>query len=253
MGNTQPGFLAHASVLSRSPVLERMCDGPFQESITREIHLPEDDASDFSIVLEYLYTGNLQTIDMEDSCIGADQLASIYILADRYDLPFLKELIVRELSVHFSGIDSDVSCKHAIEFVRIAHKIYHGTAESQSNAVFYKYFEKTVMLALGVLEDDDLVAAQEMLADGGIFAIHLFQYQLNKMLKDKAKIRTLQDTEEKCRVAQTDLQKVTTELASLRWEHRELKSECNQARSKFEQSKSHHEAAHSDCRCRLFR
>ena len=61
-------FFAHESVLSQSPVLGRMCIGDFKESKQKHIDLPEDNATTFGKVLDYLYSGDLgpptqQTMD----------------------------------------------------------------------------------------------------------------------------------------------------------------------------------------------
>ncbi|KAL9118181.1 MAG: hypothetical protein Q9187_005276 [Circinaria calcarea] len=220
VGNTQPVLFAHASVLSQSPVLARMCEGPFHENSTVQICLPEDDASVFKVVLEYLYTGKIRPPNKKYLRIGADQLANIYLLADKYDLPVLKEKIVRELRWYFSDITSAYmaasrigpTSELAVQFFVIAQKIYQGTAASQSGQIFHEYFCETAISASVVLQNQGCVVVQAMLTHGGKLAADFFRLQMVDKNNSKVEIR---DLEQKHKDALGVIRELRAKLASM--------------------------------------
>lgn len=50
-------WVVHEAVLSKSPVLAKICQAPMAESKTKVIEIPEDDPSSFGRLLGYLYCG----------------------------------------------------------------------------------------------------------------------------------------------------------------------------------------------------
>jgi len=58
IGREQRLFAAHEDVLCHSPYFASMCRGPFFESTSKRIDLPDEEPEIFSSVLEYLYKGD---------------------------------------------------------------------------------------------------------------------------------------------------------------------------------------------------
>ena len=145
-----------------------MCDseGPFLESKSHRIKLPEDEASDFGLLLEYLYGGDLPTssiLEIGGNVELADRLAKIYILADKYQLPLLKNYIVTTLQSL-----STFLLKNPLTFFTTCHMIYHNIHGSQSDAMLYNFFAENAAIALGEIDESGYKALDPMLDEGGI-------------------------------------------------------------------------------------
>lgn len=84
-----------------------MCDGDFKEAHERHLVLPEDNPTDVGILVEYLYTrdfwaGNPQaSVPKQESAV---KLASIYLLADKYDLDGMKVLTTKKKIASYTNI-----------------------------------------------------------------------------------------------------------------------------------------------------
>ncbi|KAE8446182.1 hypothetical protein EG329_012407 [Mollisiaceae sp. DMI_Dod_QoI] len=82
-------------VLPQSKVLAARIDGNFKEGITREINLPDDDPKIFDRLIQFL---SKETFDDEASTneVSEDShltiYTKVYVLAEKYDIPSLKEL-----------------------------------------------------------------------------------------------------------------------------------------------------------------
>lgn len=84
-----------------SPVLACMTTSSFSEGLAKQITLPEDDADNFGRIIEHLYGNNdaAFTVDLLD-LNGAEKLADMYGLAEKYQLPAFQDLIIRKLKQH---------------------------------------------------------------------------------------------------------------------------------------------------------
>ncbi|KAL8632306.1 hypothetical protein Q9189_001978 [Teloschistes chrysophthalmus] len=118
VGSEGKTLTAHAAYLSQSPVLERMCNSRFRESETLTINLPEDEVEIIQATIQYFYTGDFwvfgSTATLEttegigkdaavkatgcEKLAAAENLATMYITADKYQIQDLKSLVVKKLA-----------------------------------------------------------------------------------------------------------------------------------------------------------
>lgn len=215
------------------------------ESVTRQIYLPDDNVTDFGLVLEYLYTGDFPfegSIDLKLE----DQLAEVYILADKYQLPLLKELVIAKLR---SSMSSNVTtAARSLTFLTIAHKIYHGTLGSESDEVFYQFFADTAISALEKVDTNKLHVVEEMIDDGGRFATDVFALQLCKMQRDKSVLaERYERLEEELRMARRDISATDRDHITTVEELQSLQASFNNLQIKSDKAAIHHTAAHPHC------
>ena len=137
-------FHSHEAVLSRSPVFERMCNGSFKEGVEQQIELPDDDAHIFGRVLEYMYCGVFDKFETPTPNVKVLVLADLYILAEKYQLSGLKELLIPPMATILDNA-SDAECIE--NFFHAARKIYENTPDSE--ALFPDSFKRTVTKMLG--------------------------------------------------------------------------------------------------------
>lgn len=137
-------FHAHEAVLSRSPVFERMCSGTFKESVEKQIDLPDDDANAFGCVLEFMYLGVFRGDETPDRVAKADLLANVYVLAEKYQLKDLQDLLICPLGAILESASKD-ECLEC--FFDAAHKIYENSPDS--DVVFPGLFKRAVTFMLG--------------------------------------------------------------------------------------------------------
>ena len=137
-GRQRHKFTAHASFLCQSPVLERMCHGPFEESLIFTIRLPDENPDTLQAVIQYLYTGNTQKFGSvnETGCTirALLKLAELYGVAEKYQLQGLKALVIKKLE---GSIDVDA---RPFEFMMAARKIYNCIPDSDKD--FREFFKK---------------------------------------------------------------------------------------------------------------
>ena len=168
VGSEKHQFYSHAKVLSQSPVFERMCNGSFKESAEQHIELPDDDANVFGCMLEYLYSGVVHGFETPSQGSDAAVLADVYILAEKYQLNKLKELLITPMAVFLDSVEKECAgC-----FFDAALKIYHNTPDS--DLIFQDFFKISVTQLL-----DDKVPGMEAhikrcISDGGKLALDTF-------------------------------------------------------------------------------
>ena len=108
MGPNNQTFNVHESVLSKPPVLARMCSDGFQESVSSAIRLPEDEAEIFG----FSHAGFMEGLEG----LGlANKLADIYIMAEKYQIDDLKDIVIEMLS----SIMSSTSSQHCFSDLRV--------------------------------------------------------------------------------------------------------------------------------------
>ncbi|KAL8803994.1 MAG: hypothetical protein Q9200_006000 [Gallowayella weberi] len=171
VGPEEKQFTAHASFLAQSPVFDRMCHGHFEESHTLQIRLPEDDPIVIKAIIQYLYSGSFHDFGTEEACgntaDAANELAEIYIVAEKYGLEDLKTLILEKLDEV-----TDVTWNIA-EFLSVSRKIYACTSDSDDR--YSKFFEVAMaeMPSLLDIVRYHLEVFQECVSSGGKLAVDM--------------------------------------------------------------------------------
>ncbi|KAL8910404.1 MAG: hypothetical protein Q9171_004313 [Xanthocarpia ochracea] len=168
VGLQEQKYTAHASFLSRSPVLDRMCHGEFEESRTFTIRLPDDKPKVIKAMIQYLYSGDFRDpSSAEPYRKTAYDLAEIYGSAEKYQLQGLKALIIKKL-----GSVVDV-VKRPIEFMSTAKVIYDCIPNSDMDfrAFFKNSASKSLLPTIKAKAIRQEFDAQ--LADGGTMAVDM--------------------------------------------------------------------------------
>ncbi|EER25635.1 hypothetical protein D8B26_000046 [Coccidioides posadasii str. Silveira] len=101
VGESEAQFQAHKDLLcQKSPFFNGALTSDFKEAAEHAITLPEDDPDTFERFLQWVYSGTYVL-----SGIGSDeevderymQLAQLYVLADKLEVPALKHNIINEM------------------------------------------------------------------------------------------------------------------------------------------------------------
>lgn len=115
-----------------------MCHGPFEESLTFTIRLPDENPDTIQAVIQYLYSGNTQKFGSvnETGCTitALLKLAELYGVAEKYQLQGLKALVIKKLE---DSIDVDA---RPFEFMTAAREIYNCIPDSDKD--FREFFRK---------------------------------------------------------------------------------------------------------------
>lgn len=171
VGPEQKCFRAHAAFLAQSPIFEISCYGNFKESQEQRIELPDDDPDVAEAIIQYCYSGNILdfgTADEEEgSAKAANQLAELYIAAEKYQLEDLKCLAVQKLE-----LVTDVE-QSPLEFLNTAQKIYSSIAEEEN--VYRVFFGASASLLPRPSRMSKRLreAFDECLSQGGFLAMDL--------------------------------------------------------------------------------
>lgn len=188
---------AHQGALSQSPVLRRMCSGPFLEASTKHINLPEDDPEVFTRLLSFLYGGDFAPLNehfhkktISLLAVGSlwdisQLLANVYIAADKYDIDDLKELIV----LKYSRLHPFLAPEIALE---AAQRIYFGVPDQDRK--FRDYF----CVQLPELVDSPTINSSDHLEHylhgGGNLATDLFRAQTKRLQEADAAAAAITET-----------------------------------------------------------
>ena len=167
-------FTAHSEILFKSPVLKRMCNGPFLENQTKVINLPDDDADIIELMLECLYSSHnahsdlnfVKVICHEAGISFLKQLAELYIVADKYQLSGIQTVIVDTLAdkqIHFTNVTM---------FLMITGRIYENIATS--NGPFPRWFRNVVKRSLERASPNQLKAFRDLVRGGDDLAADIF-------------------------------------------------------------------------------
>jgi len=116
-------LFAQQSVLSQSPILSRFCQPGFKESEVKHIGLSADEADVFDRLPEYLYACVYGTAFTETYNL-TDELVSIYILAEKYELEHHTILTIRKLQ------NVNWVSRTSTAFFAISQRIYTNTLSS---------------------------------------------------------------------------------------------------------------------------
>ncbi|KAL8868283.1 MAG: hypothetical protein Q9174_005090 [Haloplaca sp. 1 TL-2023] len=166
----------------QSPVFDAMCRHFFKESTTHQIDLPEDDPEAFNLTLKYLYTGDFAGYNGfvkndgqdTDRDVRALRLADVFLLADKYQISDLKELVVSKLAnlIHVS--------ENLPTFLEVSRTIYTGIPEEET--VYRSFFKKA---AMGIQKVDEMdgssyKAFDKAISGGGMLASDLVASMLSQ-------------------------------------------------------------------------
>lgn len=170
--------MVHKSILRLSPVLACMTTSSFSEGIAKEIALPEDDEDSFGRILEHLYGNNDAAFDIQlQGLDGAEKLADVYGLAEKYQLPDVQDRVIQKLK------QLDVLKHNRKIFFRIARQICQTTRDSDT--VFDSYFAQQAAEHLKCMSQNEVDWLSKMLCSGGSFASRIFQVQADIYRKSK--------------------------------------------------------------------
>lgn len=160
-----------------------MCNGSFKESVENQIELPDDDANVFECMLEYMYRGALHGVETPTQSVRAAMMADLYILAEKYQLSGLKELLIPPLASILDNADAT----HIECFFHAARKIYENTPDSE--VLFPASYKKEVAQMLGYRNQYVYIEShiKRFLFDGGKLAQDTFDASLSAgdEIKDK--------------------------------------------------------------------
>lgn len=218
--------MVHRSILRLSPVLACMTTSSFSEGITKEIAFPEDDADGFGRILEHLYGNNDAAFDVcELGFDGAEKLADVYGLAEKYQLPNVQDRVIRELK------QLDELKLNQKLFFRIARQICQVTRESDAN--FDSYFAQQAAIHLKSMSKQEVDELSKLLCSGGSFASKIFQIQADSYRKsqlvwlaEKVSLREKGAAAEE--QLQRELRKVIADLEKGQRVHKSQHPSCHQ-------------------------
>ncbi len=151
-----------------------MCSGPYAESLTKEITLPDDDPDSFSFLLACLSGKPSDAVINFDDLHRANEekLVATYMLADKYELTRAKETIIDILKEHVE-LDTGPVC-NAVRFFSIAAQLSDHNTPLSRDKLFDDYFKETAPRHLRVLarhpESSEMHQFAELLEYGGSFA-----------------------------------------------------------------------------------
>ena len=169
-------FLVHEDVLSLSPVFGAMCKSRFTEGQTQKIMLPEDDPVIIRRILDYFYSRRYD-VESETSAERITEFASLFIYADKYQLPHLQKIIIDDLFPMIIDLR-----KYQYEFYAEARRVYDNTAGAAHEA-FRSWFRDQLGSFLREGLDPDIGSGQaaedgskkqvlaEVITAGGDFAL----------------------------------------------------------------------------------
>ncbi|KAL9608796.1 MAG: hypothetical protein Q9167_006383 [Letrouitia subvulpina] len=133
-------FLVHQAVLDASPVLSRLCS----ECTDNRLNLPDDDPSQFGLLLEFLYSKDFNFLSDNSSNSKDDtkgtitpalhELCQIYRIGEKYQLPKIQKCVVGKFD-KTTDLERD-----PISFLRVAKELYGTLAESDS--IYAPFFVK---------------------------------------------------------------------------------------------------------------
>ncbi|KAL9043392.1 MAG: hypothetical protein Q9214_003421 [Letrouitia sp. 1 TL-2023] len=231
VGPDKENFIVHQSALNASPVLSRLCS---ESSITNRLDLPDDDPSQFGLLLEFLYSKDFDSLnddssDSRDNAQGTrsaalEELCQIYRIGEKYQLPNLQKCAVDKL-------DKMTDTKRdPMSFLQAAKELYKTLADSDS--IFTPFFLKKAEKLLRQAEIPASVRQliQEALAFGGEFANDIFKAQRNAFLE-----------------SQRANQEKAKELKSFQTANKSWQDLHTETQNRLEQIKDNHDYNHDDC------
>ena len=202
-------FSIHQQILEESPVLKRMINGKFAESISKEVSLPEDDEDAFGRIIEYLYGDSTNAFAFRglDGSETLKKLAGIYIIADKYQLARVQEVVISALK--------KVSKVDMIAFFKTGCHIFQNIPDSDK--LFSTYFKTEAGIYLKNATTTDIHKIAELAESGGSFAKAVFQVQAELYQKEQRTSSTqMESLEEKLKAKEKVLSRAQTNISRMR-------------------------------------
>ena len=131
-----------------------------------EVSLPDDNASAFGWVIEYLYGGDFGIDDVDPKRV--DHLIETYILADIYVVEDLKPVVVRKFEA-IPLTDPEV-------ILSTTKRIYKGV--HKEDLIYRQYFQSIAPKMMLDLGENSLEAVRPYLSKGGYLAVDIFEAQI---------------------------------------------------------------------------
>ncbi|KAL8871810.1 MAG: hypothetical protein Q9174_002434 [Haloplaca sp. 1 TL-2023] len=170
-------YTAHQGFLAKSPVFKKMCQAEsFKEGETFQIRLPEDKPRVVEAILDFLYADSWELSD-EGCCVIVDAfdgmtdmaelLVDVYVAADKFQLPDLKNDVIEEMRGTIDGKD------RSAEFLYMAKAVYASLPECEDP---FRDFVKATVSAYERLRDWSPKAREVFegcIVDGGLLALDL--------------------------------------------------------------------------------
>lgn len=98
VGPEKVKFGVHQGVLvQRSPFFQAALTGKFKEAMEGRIILHDGDPDVFAVFVSWLYTTKLENMVDETSSCTKVRLIKLYLFADRYDVPILRNDVIDAL------------------------------------------------------------------------------------------------------------------------------------------------------------
>ena len=166
-------FQVVPEVLSKS-LLNQMTNG----GVNTPPYLVKEDPDDFHIILNFLCENELEKLDeIHSSYVLARKLFDLYILANKYEITRLMEMIVVRLYTIPRFTEDPVW------FFYLAQKIYNET-RLESNISFRTYFRQKAPVAIGYLTSElQAKSIENLMIDGGPFAKEMHRFYTREVIK----------------------------------------------------------------------
>lgn len=168
VGTERKHFSAHEVFLARSPKLKLSCANQKtkkgQSKVATTLIFPFEHPNSFGHLLEYLYL-NIIAVPASEPLNEARQLAELFSVAKRFQLPQMQEDIISRLD------NSEMSSRISVmEFFGLAEDLF---SEGMVNGL-QTYFAKAAQPLIKTLDEEHLLELERMVAEGGDFAQALF-------------------------------------------------------------------------------
>lgn len=173
VGPEKKFFLVHGFFLCQSPILRRTCIGLFMGRKDHEIILPFDNAETFQEMLVYLHLGSYYPKNKEWRKTSIE-LASVYIMAAKYELVGLKRIVVQYFA------DYQFHMVHPGILFKCAQIIYNATPDKDE--LFAEFFRDKVQIMFALeppfsLCERDKQTILKLVSGGGKLAVDIFRAQ----------------------------------------------------------------------------
>ena len=179
VGPEKFAFYVHLGVLSPSYTLQALCQPGFREEANKTISLPHDDPLAFGQLLDYLYTGTLTTRHSDDDNvnIATKELATLYVMADKYLLPDLMDYIHYMIS-NLTWTKPGDKCHY---FFKFSQHVFNELGNT--NQQFATWFDEEAGKIIQALEGDQFERIDATIAELDPFAASLARLMYNQFLR----------------------------------------------------------------------
>ena len=168
-------FNVEKSILNGCPVFASMCNGPFLENENKLIDLPDDDADAFALLVDYLKASHLGVPGhMKRAARYPERLSELYILANKYRMAELEELIVQSFESFYLNYEV-FNTRTGIRFFNIGEKVYDNVVAV--NDPFKTWFRPMISIVLKDADNNLKNHVKEIVHEGGGIAADIYAAQ----------------------------------------------------------------------------